>query len=318
MKTPPGLIVTYNPPHKFFTHLNSFYTQLDQIVLVDNGSNPETQRLLAMESQRRKSLLTVIFNQTNLGVATALNQGFRWALKHGYSQIIAFDQDSQPTPGMVPAMLKIFSAYAEVGRIAVLAPAVREPLVNIQSRYLRSKNSIFFEMAPCNEHVLENISTVITSGSLYNLAAYKQLGPFRDDFFIDYVDTEYCLRANQSGYQVLVACYAYLHHSLGERQKRVFMGRNYYPTFHSPLRWYYISRNRLPMLKNYAVRFPHWFLYEVFTSINTFKRMLLFETQKATKLRAFFLGTLDGIRGRMGKATDEIIRKLQRPNPNKD
>lgn len=318
MKTPPGLIVTYNPPHKFFMHLNSFYTQLDKIVLVDNGSNPETQRLLVQESQHRKSLLTVIFNQTNLGVATALNQGFHWALEQGYSQIIAFDQDSQPAPGMVPSMLKIFSVYAEDGRVAVLAPAVRDPLVNVQSHYLRSKSGIFFEMASCNEHVLENISIVITSGSLYNLVAYQRLGPFRDDFFIDYVDTEYCLRANQSGYRVLVACNAYLNHRLGERQKRVFLSRNYYPTFHSPLRWYYISRNRLPMLKNYAVRFPHWFLYEILASLNTLKRMLLFETQKTAKLRAFFLGTLDGIRGRMGKATNEIISKLQSPNPNKD
>ena len=163
---------------------------------------------------------------------------------------------------------------------------------------------MLYERVSCDGNVLEDVTYVITSGSLYDLAAYQKIGPFREDFFIDYVDTEYCLRGKEKGYKIVVACKAHLEHRQGERQKRVFLGRDHYPTFHSPLRWYFFGRNRIIMLRQYAFRFPHWLLYEIVASLYTFTKMLLFETQKWAKLYALFQGTLDGIRGHMGIATD--------------
>lgn len=310
METPSGLIVTFNPLPEFFTCLDSIYKQLDQIILVDNGSSADVRQLLKQEARRRKSALVVISNETNLGVATALNQGFQWALEQGFSSIIAFDQDSHPAPGMVPAMLEVYNAHSRDGCLAVVAPAVVDPLVNVQARFLRPKNKLLYERVSCEGNVLENVTYVITSGSLYSLDAYQKIGPFQDDFFIDYVDTEYCLRARQRGYRIVVACNARLNHRQGERKKRSVWGHDHYPTFHSPLRWYFISRNRIPMLRRYALRFPHWLLYEIVATSYIFMRMLLFESQKMAKLRAFFFGTQDGFRGRMGKATNTVLRAI--------
>jgi rhamnosyltransferase len=312
MKTLLGLIVTYNPPSDFFSSLDTFYSQLDQIILVDNGSDPESRRRLEQELLLRKQSLIVLFNETNLGIATALNQGFKWAVEQGYDYLLAFDQDSQPEPGMVQVMLDVFNSYEGDGRLAVVAPVIGDPQVKVKARYLRVKNGLFFERASCDSFILDNVTIVITSGSLYDLEVYQRIGQFRDDFFIDYVDTEYCLRANQYGYKIAVACDAYLHHRLGNRQRRMLLGRAHYPTFHSALRWYYISRNRIPMLRQYATRSLHWLLYEIIASLYTIMRMLLFETQKVVKLRALFLGTLDGIRGRLGKAPEKIIKQLER------
>jgi rhamnosyltransferase len=36
---------------------------------------------------------------------------------------------------------------------------------------------------------------IISSGSALSAAAYRKLGPFREDYFIEYIDIEYCLRA---------------------------------------------------------------------------------------------------------------------------
>jgi rhamnosyltransferase len=82
------------------------------------------------------------------------------------------------------------------------------------------------------------------------------------------------------------------------------MGRAEYPRFHSSLRWYYLSRNRIPMLKMYAVRFPYWFIYEVFNFVYGFLRMLLLEDQRREKVAAFFRGTWDGLRGRLGAVSN--------------
>ena len=173
-----------------------------------------------------------------MGVASALNQGFRWALEHGYHKIISFDQDSCPAPGMLPAMLNIFSAHNSDGKIAVVAPVIEDTKVKKRARFLRPKGKVFFEWIDCEDSILDNVTAVITSGALYDLKAYQQIGPFRDDFFIDYVDTEYCLRARQNGYKILVACNAFLEHRLGNQKKRFFLGQDHYPTFHSSFRFY--------------------------------------------------------------------------------
>lgn len=314
MRLPLGLIVTYNPLSSFFTHLKLFYTQLDQILIIDNGSSQKINSLLERERLQRGSSFKVIFNDTNQGIAKALNQGFTWAFDQGYSQIIAFDQDSHPSPGMLQTMLDIYSYYGGDRQLAVVAPNVVDTTVNIQARYLRSRNDLLFERAPCLGEVLENVSYVITSGSLYDLMAFQKIGPFRDDFFVDYVDTEYCLRAREKGYKIVVACQAQLHHRQGDRQKRDLWGSNHYPTFHSPLRWYYIGRNRVQMLKTYAIRFPHWLFYEIVASIYTLIRMLLFETKKIAKLQALIRGTWDGVLGRMGKAPETVIKKFEQLN----
>lgn len=310
MQTILGLIVTYNPQPDFFVRLDSFYTQLKKIIMVDNGSKPDIHYLLRREARKRKSSLTIIYNQSNLGIATALNQGFRWALEHGYHYIITFDQDSCPAPGMLPIMLKVLSSHVGDGNLAIVAPMVMDPKAEFEAFYLRPKNRLLFERVSCKEPVLENVTYVITSGSLYDLAAYQKIGPFRDDFFIDYVDTEYCLRAKEKGYKIIVACEAHLSYHQGNRQKRIFWKRDHFPTFHSPLRWYFSSRNRILMLRRYAIHFPHWLLYEMVASFYILIKMLLFETQKVEKLKAIFYGTLDGILGRMGKATDDVVKGL--------
>ncbi|RLD05739.1 MAG: hypothetical protein DRI32_03775 [Chloroflexi bacterium] len=311
MYIPPALIITYNPQTDFYTRLDAFYNELSQVIIVDNGSSLEARHLLEEEAQRRENSLHIIFNEENRGVATALNQGFRLAVEEGFEQIFTFDQDSSPTEGMLTALWETFKKTPKHDHLAVVSPVVGDSNVNIHARFLRAKKGLFFERVACMEEILPNISFSITSGSLFNLKAYQQLGVFQDDFFIDYVDIEYCLRANQADYQIIAVCDAYLEHRLGEREKRELLGRKHYPTFHSPLRWYYISRNRIPMLKKYALRFPHWFSFEIISSTYILIRMLLFETQKTIKLRAVFLGTFDGLRGRMGKATRDIERKLK-------
>ena len=311
MKTLPALIITYNPTADFRKHLEFFYEEFEQIIIVDNGSNSEVCNLLKQETKEKKSSLKIIFNEENLGIATALNQGFQWAREEGFRKIITFDQDSFPAKEMVSTLKKTLETYHNNQNLAIIAPIIADPLVKIKARYPRSKYKFFFERKVCDGRILENVTSVITAGALHDLGIYQKLGPFRDDFFIDYVDTEYCLRANQHGYKIIVACDAKLNHRLGEREKRQLLGRSHYPTFHSPLRWYYISRNRIPMLKKYAFRFPHWFFYEIIASAYTLVRMLLFENQKKKKLLAIFFGTRDGILKKMGRANHKITQKLK-------
>ncbi|MCG2784122.1 MAG: glycosyltransferase family 2 protein [Anaerolineae bacterium] len=306
-----ALIVVYNPPNNFLEHLEQLYKEFHQIILIVNGISLDKQPAFHNQVQRYEEMLSMSLNNKNLGIATALNQGFQWAIEHGYEYIITLDQDSIPAPGMVNALIQGLENHPNREKLAVLAPMIVEELLPRLSQYMRRKNKFVYEHVSSECGLLRNVTITITSGSLYNLEIWKKLGPFRDDFFIDYVDTEYNLRAIQHGYEISVQCEARLIHNLGKRQEKKLLGKTLYPTFHSPVRWYYISRNRIAMLKTYALKQPHWFFYEMITTVRTFIRAFSLEDQRILKFKAFLHGTYDGLLGKMGEIPPEIKQKLE-------
>lgn len=305
----PGLFVTHNPPTEFFVNLRTLPAQLSPLLVVDNGSDPETRQKLKRELEANPSL-QVQFNDSNLGVAAALNQGFRWAIERGYDHIIAFDQDSLPTSDMTTQLLTAYQTHPAPERIAILASQIRDAVTGERIAYWRKRGMFSMQRVSCNQGTLEDIALIITSGSLNNLAAYQALGGFREDFFIDYVDTEYCLRAQAGGYKIVVACNAVLHHRLGNQQQKHIGSLILRPTFHSPLRWYYINRNRIVMLGMYTLKAPYWAVYDVMMGSYAFLKMLLYEDRKLQKILAVIMGIFDGLFRRMGPISPSRKRWL--------
>lgn len=309
MKPIPALIITYNPLPDFERRLEQFYTEFDQIIIVDNGSSKAIQQMLYERASRQDRTFHLLLNPDNLGIATALNQGFRLAIQMGCEYVITFDQDSIPAQGMTEAILNIYNIRSNRDKIAIIASVVENPDAGIMARYLRPKYHFFFERKYCTGQTLENVSIVITSGSMHSLKIYEQVGPFRDDFFIDYVDTEYCLRVKRQGFNIIVACNAHILHKLGDQKKFELGPIEVRPTFHSSIRWYYISRNRIPVILEYGLHFPHWLLYELVINVFGLFRMLIFEDHKWEKILSVILGSLDGLAGRMG-AISESRKKM--------
>ena len=299
-----AVVIVFNPGRSLVDRLMAISEQVDQIILVDNGSSPETLAVLRQASQSRR--IALIENLENVGVAAALNQGIRKAQDEEFEWVLTLDQDSEPSLGMVEELLAAYEAQAEPERIAIIAPQVIDAEIGRRAPFLRKRFGPFYRRDRCDNSTLEDVTTVITSGALVRLSVIEAIGGFREDFFIDYVDTEFCLRALSHGYRIAVACRAELKHRLGDRRKLGLGLFSLYPTFHSPVRWYSISRNRVPMLRAYSLRFPHWLTYELVAAVFTFLRMLLTEDQKGAKLSAVVRGTWDGLRGRMGRPAGTI------------
>lgn len=268
-------------------------------MVVDNGSGPDSEGLLRGAEQIDG--LQLIRNETNLGIGAALNQGVGIALKDGFDWALTLDQDSEPAQDLVSALLHAYAQCGEPRQIAMVAPQVIDAGLGRVAPFLTKHGRFLYRRVSCTGDVLDPVTTVISSGALLRVGAWTALGGFREDFFMDYVDTEYCLRAQLRGYRVVAACGARLFHHLGDRRRSRFGLWTLYPTFHAPERWYTISRNRVPMLRSYALRFPHWLMYESVATAFVFFRMLVSEDQRGAKLAAAIRGTWDGLRGRMGK-----------------
>ena len=74
---------------------------------------------------------------------------------------------------------------------------------------------------------------------------FKKVGYFDESLFIDMADTDFCMRLYENNIKMIKVKSVVLYHSLGEarRLKNGFLSFNI--TNHSPLRGYYMIRNRL-------------------------------------------------------------------------
>jgi rhamnosyltransferase len=143
----------------------------------------------------------------------------------------------------------------------------------------------------------------MTSGNLLNLSAYQVVGPFLDELFIDFVDVEFCLRLRQKGFLVVQANRAILKHNLGNITNVKILFKQLRTSNHSPLRRYYITRNRFFVWNKY-----HEFdvakeaiAKDKVSFRGEIRNILLMEKYKIAKLAMIVKGYFDYKRNVFGK-----------------
>ncbi|MCW8805861.1 MAG: glycosyltransferase family 2 protein [Ignavibacteriaceae bacterium] len=274
-----GIVVLYNPSHSVIENINSYITQIERLYIVDNSDNPNK---FLFEFINSNSKCDYIFNDGNLGVAAALNIGAKKAIESGYSYLLTMDQDSKALADLVENLFKIAQADKQIG--------IASPLhSNKFDTHIKSREPITEEM------------TVMTSGNLLSLNAYKQIGAFRDDFFIDYVDIEYCIRMNFNNFKVLSVNNIILEHDEGNLSRRKFLSKTFYPSNNVPSRLYYKTRNLFYLRNTYRKIYPQPLKTEYDAYLRNIVKVFLFEKQKLLKFRMILLGFWDYLRGKKGR-----------------
>lgn len=293
-----AVVVTYGPPPGLARRLAELAGSVRRIVVVDNG--PCTARAALREELAGLPQLQLIGNDQNRGVAAALNQGIAALRDAGLSYALLLDHDSAPSRAMLEALLEATPACA------VRVPRIDYDLSQIRCRWpvTAAGDRWRFRLRHADRMAGPTpVDLAISSGMLLDLAAHARIGPFREDLFIDLVDTEYCLRARAAGHVVLAVPAARLRHSLGQVQQRRLLGVAVYPTHHAALRHYYLARNRVLLWRAHGRRFPSWAMYETLSAVKLLIKALAFENERWAKWRATWRGTMDGMRGRSGPAS---------------
>jgi rhamnosyltransferase len=141
------------------------------------------------------------------------------------------------------------------------------------------------------------VDVLISSGTLATRAALAVAGPMDEQFFIDFVDTEWCLRCRSRDIGIEVVGGAVLHHSIGARFVRV---GPLTVLVHSPVRCYYQIRNCFLLLRQPHV--PRVFaLHALVTVLASRILLLLFATDRMAYARAYGAALRDGFRGFGGR-----------------
>jgi rhamnosyltransferase len=305
-----AVMVTWNPDHTVGGHAATIAEQVDELVIVDNGT-VEREGLIAPLA----ATATLITLGANRGLGAALNRGVAEAKARGAAWVVLFDQDSRPSANYVATLHRSLNRHEQGQSIAVIGGRLVEPTAGLPAhRWLRRHEWIpfLFQKVPSGGADLAQVTMVITSGSMVRVAAWEQVGGFDETLFVDAVDTEFCLRCRAFGWIIAVSSGAILHHRLGRRKRHVVLWVEAFPTHHPPLRHYYVARNRWLVARKHAVREAHWMIFELCVAGLWLFRTLAFECDKRTKLRAAVLGTWDGFLGRNGPASERRRRALDR------
>lgn len=279
-----AVIVAYHPDAEFKTRLMDLLPQVSLLVVVDNTQSEARRHSIELPPEIGRKIL-LIENHENLGVGRALNQGLNKALDCGCDWLLTLDQDSHCYPDMVKTLLRLKSACAP-------PPAV------IGGNYLDTRNGKTKVPVGAEGEFFDQ-KTVITSGCLVDARFAQSIGGFREDYFIDQLDHEYCLRARAHGGRVVISRRPVMEHSVGEIGGACLPLLGHLPR-HSPLRKYYVARNSLATIADYWRGEPDWCLRRAIRLAAGLVLMVLLERQRQAKGRAFLAGVADAIRGRMG------------------
>lgn len=281
------VIVSYNSPQELSDSIRSALEQVDKIIVVDNGSSISLEEVAGNPDYSSKVLF--LFNKSNQGLGRALNQGIEYSLSNNFEWTLLLDQDSILSPAMAQEMLSSYRrlSNADKAETAVIVPRVYDrslrrelPAIvttNLFNRKIRNAASDCF------------IHFQITSGSLIKNTAMRDIGVMNEDLFIDYIDFDFCFRALNKNYKILLCKNALLFHSLGEKA-RGLLG-NFRE--HSPSRIYYQTRNRLYIVFTYGKKYRSILFCESCRMLLKLFKILLLESNRKTKIKMYFKGIRD-------------------------
>ena len=281
-----AVIVTLDPEAYVIQNAESLVGRVRRVVVIDNGSGQGAASIL--DALSLLPSVDVVRNAVNMGIGRALNQGVRAAEDDGATWLLTLDQDAAPGPDIVRIAGETFAAVSWQDRIAVIGSASDADLVRRGS-------------AAGSGRLWAETSAVITAGSFVSLIAVDRIGDFREDFFVDYVDIEFCLRARARGYRVVESGVVAMTHRIGRPTARQIGPRAVTPTNHSVMRRYYITRNRFLVWRRYWRSDARFVAADAIESQKELAKLLLFEEHRPAKVRATLAGLRDGIRNVTGE-----------------
>lgn len=302
-----AIFVAFNPSMFFFDKLVRFRQELDLIVVYDN-TEIRSSNVSLMENIEAGDFDDVIYitSGENVGIATALNISIKKCIESGVTHVFLFDQDSDVfSPNFFNVMVDELKEINGIDPYVVsLCPNIKDegnPVGIYKWPTTNHKCPVLFSRKSFSDADEIYPLVAITSGSLFLSEIFNKIGYFEEQYFIDYVDTEYSLRLNCSGYKIKACQKAVLLHNLGAKTKKTLFGFTFYPTNHSAVRRYYIARNCVDVWRKYALSNPAWASFDLLASLYNAFRIFFFESDKLIKIKYACLGFFDGVNKKMGK-----------------
>lgn len=288
-----AVVVTFNPDLCALTRqLDSLQSQVALTVVVDNQSLNQKQLWQLLGT---RSGLEWMPQPNNEGLGVAQNLGIQRAMTWGAKYVLLMDQDSEPASDMV---LLLLCALAGLPSTSVVGPAYSDRRRHRVSAPFYKRNGFVLSRIACTDaNAVVAVDHLISSGCLIPAEVFQLVGLLREDFFIDFVDIEWCLRAQRANVGLFGVCAASMSHDLGDAPF-VLLGREF--PVHSPKRHYFHVRNGVYLYRQSWVGLP-WKVASVWRLLLKIGFHVVCVRPRIEHLKWSCWGLLDGLCGRMGR-----------------
>lgn len=267
-------------------------------VVVDNGSSSADLAFIEQLVARRGSA-HLIRNQTNIGLAAALNQGAA-ALDSDF--VLLLDQDSEPQPGSVLLLVESFLRLERGGaRVTCVGPELLDESTGGSHGFHQMSGGMWVRKYPSADQPSPvPCANLNGSGTLVRAATFRELRGLTESLFIDHVDTDWSFRVLQRGGLLFGIPGAKFIHSMGEEGIRFWLlGWRVWPK-RSPARHYYLFRNTIWLLRASYVPLV-WKFWAMVKLLLTATVCGLFDPRRFEHLKKMGKGIWHGVVGRMGQ-----------------
>ncbi|NQW07356.1 MAG: hypothetical protein HQ480_02515 [Candidatus Pelagibacter sp.] len=265
-----AIIILFQPHNEVLNYIKTIKNTFDVLVLYNNGISMDLNEF---------NEFNLIGDGTNEGIGTAINKSVKFLQNQAVDIVFFFDQDSR--------INESFKLYIEECKNVL---EVNNKLI-LGASY--SDQGDFDLLKSSSEWIDEY--AVITSGKCISIEYFISSGGYKESWFIDLVDVEFCLRIRLIGGKILRYTPVVMSHSIGEKGVHNFFNIKVKTTNHNSLRLYYLFRNSCWLIKGYVISFPFLIIKYSLKRIKQVLKILFFEKQRKEKLKSILKGIVDGV-----------------------
>jgi len=277
-----AVVTAYHPDERLAAVVESALLSCGSVVIADNTPGDAPSLADKLEDPR----VRVLRSGRNRGLAGALNAGLAQVPAEAEA-VLFLDQDSVLPPELVSGLV---AHLAEDPAIGVVGPTPVDAATG--GRYERTAD---------RHAALDDRPSIITSGMVVRRSCFESVPGFREDFFVDCVDTDFCLRVRRSGSRVVRDADLVLPHSIGSGRDHRLGPLNVRVLHYPAWRHYWIARNGLVLSREFFGTERGFVITNALFMTRWLLVTTLFDDRRRASVPAVLRGLLHGLTGRVSR-----------------
>ena len=176
-----------------------------EVIVIDNGSTDDSLEFL---NNNFSEVLTLPL-KSNMGYSKGFNKGIEYALDRGAEYLLITNNDVKLDKNFLKAGISLFISQNNIGYMSgkVFQMAYKNRFQYAGGRIGNSSSN--FQSRGINEidvgqyEEIEDFEFMDDVCSLVSSKMIKEIGPYDEDFFFDYEETEWNIRIRNKGYRIV-------------------------------------------------------------------------------------------------------------------
>jgi GT2 family glycosyltransferase len=269
------------------------------VVVIDNGSNDDSIQFV----QNRYPDIEILSNKENVGFSKAVNQGVLYALSKGCDYIFLLNNDTVLHPECIKNLINSVNYNGCPETIGAVGPKILNFGSDREVWFMGAKIDLYrgiWQKAHERANQITEVESVSGCAVLFSIDIFSKIGMFDENFYTYVEDFDFFIRLNRSNFKIIINPDAKVWHKGGATGG----------SGDTPFKIYYITRNRLLVMKKHA-RLEHWCYYIPFSIYHILRNVyILYKSGEVQKTRFILKAILDFFLGRFGKQLTDENQKI--------